>query len=73
MRGKYSCSRHENPSYASCAPGSMQQHASWWELSQAATGTEGNASYYSDTYIEEEANYAMVDNQEIYAYLLAEM
>ncbi len=40
---------------------------------QAATGTEGNASYYSDTYIEEEANYAMVDNQEIYAYLLAEM
>lgn len=29
--------------------------------------------YYSDNYIEEEANYAMVDNQQIYAYLLAEM
>jgi len=30
-------------------------------------------SYYSDSYYEEEANYAMVDNQDIYAYLLAEM
>jgi hypothetical protein len=30
-------------------------------------------SYYSDSYIDEEADYAMVDNQDIYAYLLAEM
>ena len=30
-------------------------------------------SYYSDSYYEDEANYAMVDNQDIYAYLLAEM
>ena len=32
-----------------------------------------NAMYYSDNYIDEEADYAMVDNQEIYACLLAEM
>lgn len=30
-------------------------------------------SYYSDNYIEEEADYAMIDNQEIYACLLADM
>ena len=30
-------------------------------------------SYYSDSYYEDDANYAMVDNQDIYAYLLAEM
>jgi len=29
--------------------------------------------YYSDTYIEEEANYAMVDNQDIYTFLLADI
>ena len=30
-------------------------------------------NYYNDYYMDEEADYAMVDNQEIYAYLLAEM
>jgi len=29
--------------------------------------------YYSDNYIDEEADYAMIDNQEIYACLLADM
>lgn len=30
-------------------------------------------SFVNDSYIDEEADYAMIDNQEIYAYLLAEM
>ena len=30
-------------------------------------------SYYSDSYIDEEADYAMIDNQEIYACLMADM
>lgn len=34
--------------------------------------TESN-TYYSDKYIEDEADYAMLDNQDIYEYLLAEM
>ena len=40
---------------------------------QMATLEQENTNYYSDNYIEEEADYAMVDNQEIYACLLAEM
>ena len=42
---------------------------------QVAVTTEQTETdvYYSDNYIEEEANYAMVDNQEIYACLLADM
>ncbi len=39
----------------------------------AAVQQQENAIYYSDNYIDEEADYVMVDNQEIYAYLLAEM
>ena len=40
---------------------------------QMATLEQENTNYYNDNYIEEEADYAMVDNQEIYACLLAEM
>lgn len=43
------------------------------ELQQMATMEQENINYYSDNYIEEEANYAMVDNQEMYAFLLANM
>jgi hypothetical protein len=43
------------------------------ELKKMATLEQENINYYSDSYVEEEADYAMVDNQEIYAYLLAEM
>lgn len=42
-------------------------------LQQMASMEQENTNYYSDTYIDEEADYAMVDNQEIYAYLLANM
>ncbi len=40
---------------------------------QIANVSQDNSTYYSDNYIEEEADYAMVDNQEIYACLLADM
>ena len=40
---------------------------------QMAVNEQTDYGYYSDTYIDEEADYAMIDNQEIYAYLLAEM
>ena len=42
---------------------------------QMATAEQENVEgyYYSDNYIDEEADYAMVDTQDIYAYLLAEM
>lgn len=43
------------------------------QVRMAAAQQQENVSYYSDNYIEEEADYVMVDNQEIYAYLLAEM
>ena len=39
----------------------------------AATQTEPTYTYYSDSYINQEADYAMIDNQEIYACLLADM
>lgn len=42
------------------------------QIAQAEKTTD-TETYYSDTYIDEEADYAMVDNQDIYAYLLAEM
>ena len=42
-------------------------------LQQMATMEQETINYYSDNYIEEEANYAMLDNQEIYACLLADM
>lgn len=32
-----------------------------------------NVNYYSDSYIDEAADYAMIDSQEIYSYLLADM
>ena len=40
---------------------------------QVANAENENNSYYSDKYIEEEADYAMLDTQDIYGYLLAEM
>ena len=40
---------------------------------QMATVEQDYVGYYSDNYIDEEADYAMVDSQDIYAYLLAEM
>jgi len=43
------------------------------QMQIATAEQESVESYYSDNYIEEEADYAMVDNQDIYAYLLAEM
>ena len=43
------------------------------ELGQMASMEQENIYYYSDNYIDEEADYAMVDNQEIYACLLADM
>ena len=43
------------------------------ELQQMATLEQENINYYSDNYIDEEADYAMFDNQEIYACLLADM
>lgn len=48
------------------------KHDNTKELQQMATLEQENV-YYSDNYIEEEANYAMVDNQDIYACLLADM
>ena len=48
------------------------KHDNTKELQQMATLEQENM-YYSDNYIEEEANYAMVDNQDIYACLLADM
>lgn len=42
-------------------------------LQQMANMEQEYTNYYSDNYIEEEADYAMVDNQEIYACLLADM
>ena len=39
----------------------------------AVTEQDNTNGYYSDSYIEEEANYAMIDNQDIYSFLLAEM
>ncbi|MCR4602128.1 MAG: hypothetical protein K5683_01170 [Prevotella sp.] len=43
------------------------------QMQIATAEQESVESYYSDNYVEEEADYAMVDNQDIYAYLLAEM
>ena len=43
------------------------------QMQMATAEQEYVESYYSDNYIDEEATYAMVDNQDIYAYLLAEM
>ena len=40
---------------------------------QMANMNQENVNYYSDSYIEEAADYAMIDNQEIYSYLLADM
>ncbi|MCR4959705.1 MAG: hypothetical protein K6B13_14055 [Prevotella sp.] len=40
---------------------------------QIAVNTQADSGYYSDTYIDEEADYAMIDNQEIYACLMADM
>jgi hypothetical protein len=40
---------------------------------QMAANDQADYGYYSDTYIDEEADYAMIDKQEIYAYLLSEM
>ncbi|MBQ9357275.1 MAG: hypothetical protein IJT98_08325 [Prevotella sp.] len=39
----------------------------------ATEQTQDYTIYYSDNYIEAEADYAMVDNQEIYSCLLADM
>ena len=43
------------------------------QMQMATAEQEYVEGYYSDNYIDEEASYAMVDNQDIYAYLLAEM
>lgn len=40
---------------------------------QLAANEQTDYGYYSDTYIDEEADYAMIDNQEIYACLMADM
>ena len=39
----------------------------------AAVAEQAEEDYYTDSYIEEEAEYAMIDNQEIYACLMADM
>ena len=38
---------------------------------QLAVNNQSDYGYYSDSYIDEEAEYAMIDNQEIYACLMA--
>ena len=43
------------------------------ELQQMASMEQETINYYSDNYIDEEADYLMLDNQEIYACLLADM
>ncbi len=40
---------------------------------QIAVNEPTDYNYYSDSYIDEEADYAMIDNQEIYACLMADM
>ena len=40
---------------------------------QMANMGQENVNYYSDSYIDEAADYAMIDSQEIYSYLLADM
>ena len=40
---------------------------------QMANVGQENVNYYSDSYIDEAADYAMIDNQEIYSCLLADM
>ena len=40
---------------------------------QMANMGQENVNYYSDSYIDEAADYAMIDCQEIYSYLLADM
>lgn len=40
---------------------------------QMANIGQENVNYYSDSYIDEAADYAMIDSQEIYSYLLADM
>lgn len=40
---------------------------------QKIAAVQQDDSYYSDNYIDEAADYAMIDNQEIYACLLADM
>ena len=40
---------------------------------QMANMGQENVNYYSDSYIDEAADYAMIDSQEIYSYLLANM
>ena len=39
---------------------------------QIAANTQADYGYYSDAYIDEAADYAMIDNQEIYACLMAD-
>lgn len=39
----------------------------------AVVNEQTDYNYYSDSYIDEEADYAMIDNQEIYACLMADM
>ena len=43
------------------------------ELQQMASMEQETINYYSDNYSDEEADYLMLDNQEIYACLLADM
>lgn len=40
---------------------------------QMANINQESVNYYSDSYIDEAADYAMIDSQEIYSYLLADM
>lgn len=40
---------------------------------QPVIAMQDDTDYYSDSYIEEAADYAMIDDQEIYSYLLADM
>lgn len=40
---------------------------------QIAANDQTDYGYYSDAYIDAEADYAMIDNQEIYACLMADM
>ena len=53
--------------------GKSEQPAIQTPQMAAATQTEATYTYYSDNYIDQEADYAMIDNQEIYACLLADM
>lgn len=50
-----------------------RQEATPGQQQVAATIGQEPYDYYSDSYIDEEADYAMIDNQEIYSCLLADM